>query len=71
MEGGGDQASQDEGVFKLLDPSRLLIANSPSISKEIQNGMKQFEKLTKYKDKLEELALKMASSEDKLMDELL
>lgn len=64
------KAEDPQAVFGLLEPARLLVANSASLQKEIQGGMKKFAKLTKYKDKLEELTLKMCKNEDKLLDDL-
>ena len=44
-------------ALKLSDPVKMLIANSPSLQKQIQSGLGQFEKLTKYKSTLQELSL--------------
>ena len=57
--------------MKLNDPYKMLIANSPSLQKSIQNGLKQFQKLTQYKSLLNDLSLKLSEAEDSLLDEIL
>lgn len=57
--------------LKLSEPSKMLIANCPSLQKKIQSGLDRFKSLSKYKEKLQKLSLQIYAQEDKLLDELM